>query len=364
MAMRLGANATRESRPASAVALYLPDFCTARVVLAVVLIAELTAVLATAARADDRIEFWSDLGRSSMFLLWIGLASAAMLCALRGYIARQSVARGAAIALGMELLLVGLISEITWRLATEYFAIGADLQAQRPADHFYFVVRNLIISFIVTAVALRYCYVTQQWRENVELSAQARVHALQARIRPHFLFNSMNTIAALTRSNPQLAEQAVQDLADLFRATLSDQRGQITLDEEIEIARTYERIEKLRMGERLRVEWKLDPVPKMAIVPSLMIQPLLENAIYHGVEPRPEGGTISVNGEFANGLVTIVVRNPMPDSAVPREGNRVALANIRERLTLVYDERATIKAGRFDNEYIVTLRFPFIEKRK
>ena len=364
MAMRPSANASKESPPASTAALYLPDFCTARVVLAVVLVAELTAVLVTAARADDRIGFWSDLGRSSMFLLWIGLASAAMLCALRGYIARQSVANGAAVALGMELLLVGVISEITWRLAAEYFAVGTDLQAQRPADHFYFVVRNLVICFIVTAVALRYSYVTQQWRENVELSAQARVHALQARIRPHFLFNSMNTIAALTRSNPQLAEEAVQDLADLFRATLSDQRGQITLDEEIEIARTYERIEKLRMGERLRVEWKLDAVPRTAIVPSLMIQPLLENAIYHGVEPRPEGGTIGVNGEFANGLVTIVVRNPMPDSAVPREGNRVALANIRERLTLVYDERATIKAGRFDNEYIVTLRFPYIEKRK
>ena len=364
MAMRSSANASRESPQAWTAGLYLPDFCTARVVLAVVLVAELTAVLVTAARADDRISFWSDLGRSSMFLLWIGLASAAMLCALRGYIARQSVANGAVIALGMELLLVGVISEITWRLAAEYFASGADLQAQRPADHFYFVARNLVISFIVTAVALRYSYVTQQWRENVELSAQARVHALQARIRPHFLFNSMNTIAALTRSNPQVAEQAVQDLADLFRATLSDQRGQITLDEEIEIARTYERIEKLRMGERLRVEWKLDPVPKSAIVPSLMIQPLLENAIYHGVEPRPEGGTICVNGEFSNGLVTIVVRNPVPDSAVPREGNRVALANIRERLTLVYDERATIKAGRFDNEYIVTLRFPYIDKRK
>lgn len=364
MAMRPSANARKESAPASTAALYLPDFCTARVVLAVVLIAELTAVLVTAARADDRFGFWSDLGRSSMFLLWIGLASAAMLCALRGYVARHSVATGAAIVLGMELLLVGVISEITWRLAAEYFATGADLQAQRPADHFYFVFRNLVISFIVMAVALRYSYVSQQWRENVELSAQARVHALQARIRPHFLFNSMNTIAALTRSNPPLAEEAVQDLADLFRATLSDQRGQITLDEEIEIARTYERIEKLRMGGRLRVDWKLDPVPRMAIVPSLMIQPLLENAIYHGIEPRPEGGTIAVNGEFANGLVTIVVRNPMPDSAVPREGNRVALANIRERLTLVYDERATIKAGRFDNEYIVTLRFPYIEKRK
>jgi two-component system, LytTR family, sensor histidine kinase AlgZ len=362
MAIRQSAHlATEVPRDATA-ALYLPDFCTARVVLAVVLVVELTAVVVTAARADDRIGFWSDLGRGSLFLLWIGLASAAMLCALRGYIARQGVAKGAAVALGVQLLLVGIISEITWQLAAQYFGVGTDLESQRPADHLSFVVRNLVICFVVTAVGLRYCYVSQQWRQNVELSAQARVHALQARIRPHFLFNSMNTIAALTRSNPARAEEAVQDLADLFRATLNDQRNQITLDAEIDIARTYERIEKLRMGERLRVDWKMDAVPKNAIVPSLMIQPLLENAIYHGIEPRPEGGTISVTGEFAHGLVTIVVRNPVPGSAVPRDGNRVALANIRERLMLVYDERATIKAGRFDDEYIVTLRFPLVDK--
>ncbi len=361
MATRSGPTAGGEATPPQPAALYLPNFCTPPVVLATVLVVELTALVVSAARADDRIGFWSDLGRASLFLLWIGLASAALLCAFRGVISRMSVARGAALALGVQLMLVWAISEITWQLAAQYFGVGSDLESQRPANHFSFVARNLIICFIVTGVALRYCYISQQWRQNVELSAQARVHALQARIRPHFLFNSMNTIAALTRSNPSRAEEAVQDLADLFRATLSDKRGQITIDEEVEIARTYERIEKLRLGERLKVEWKMDPVPKTAIVPSLMIQPLLENAIYHGIEPRPDGGTIQVNGEFAHGLVTIVVRNPVPDTAVTRDGNRIALANIRERLTLVYDERATIKAGRFDHEYIVTLRFPLVE---
>jgi two-component system sensor histidine kinase AlgZ len=255
-----------------------------------------------------------------------------------------------------------VISEVTWQLTDRVFADPA-LNSLLPIEHGSFLLRNLAIGFIVSGIALRYFYVTHQWRQNVELQAQARVNALQARIRPHFLFNSMNTIASLTRSNPSRAEEAVQDLADLFRATLSDKRSQISLAEEIEVAQIYERMEKLRLGKRLEVVWKTDAAPAHAIVPGLMIQPLLENAIYHGIEPRPNGGVVTVTGEFAHGLITIVVRNPVPETVSPRDGNRLALANIRERLTLLYDERATIKAGRFGDEYIVTLRFPLIESK-
>ena len=154
---------------------------------------------------------------------------------------------------------------------------------------------------MVTALALRYFYVTHEWRHNVELQAKARVHALQARIRPHFLFNSMNTIAALTRSNPARAEEAVQDLAELFRANLNEKRSQIPLAEEIDVARTYQRMEQLRLGDRLRVDWKVDSLPTDALVPGLTLQPLLENAIYHGVEPRPDGGVVTVTGRIQQG---------------------------------------------------------------
>jgi two-component system sensor histidine kinase AlgZ len=239
---------------------------------------------------------------------------------------------------------------------THYFGSGLLLQDQ----HWSFLARNAGITFVVTALALRYFYVTHEWRHNVELQAKARVHALQARIRPHFLFNSMNTIAALTRSNPARAEEAVLDLAELFRANLNEKRGQIPLAEEIDVARTYQRMEQLRLGDRLRVDWKVDSLPNDALVPGLTLQPLLENAIYHGVEPRPGGGVVTVTGEFNKGMITIVVRNPVPlPSLTVRDGNRLALANIKERLDLMYGERATVKAGRFDEEYIVTLRFPF-----
>jgi two-component system sensor histidine kinase AlgZ len=342
-------------KPQASGQFYLPNFCTGRVVLVIVIICELTAFVLSLARNSVALGFWSDLGLTSMFLLWIALCGASLLCLVRGYLNGKSVAVGSATVLGIAVLLVAIISSVT-----HYFGSGMVGALNLADDYWTFLVRNSLIAFVVTALALRYFYVTHEWRHNVELQARARVHALQARIRPHFLFNSMNTIAALTRSNPVLAEQAVQDLADLFRANLSEKRNQIALSEEIEVARTYQRMEQLRLGDRLRVEWKIDALPSDALVPGLTLQPLLENAIYHGIEPRPDGGTVTVTGEFNKGMITVVVRNPVPlANLTVREGNRLALANIKERLELMYGERATVKSGRFDEEYIVTLRFPF-----
>ena len=337
--------------------LYLPDFCTARAVLAIVLICELTALVLALARNEIAIGFWPDLARTSMFLLWIGLCGAGMLCVLRGYLNRQSLSKGSLMVLALTAVMVTMISWAAYALGSRG---GWFVDAMIVDDRWTFLVRNVLITFIVTGLALRYFYVTHEWRHNVELQAKARVHALQARIRPHFLFNSMNTIAALTRSNPARAEEAVQDLADLFRANLSEKRNQIPLADEIDVARTYQRMEQLRLGDRLRVEWKIDSLPRDALVPGLTLQPLLENAIYHGIEPRPDGGVVTVTGEFSKEMITIVVKNPVPAANLTmRDGNRLALANIKERLDLMYGERATVKAGRFDDQYIVTLRFPF-----
>jgi two-component system sensor histidine kinase AlgZ len=352
---------TPRQAPAAVVpALYLPDFCAPRAVLGVVLIVELTALVLALAREDDAIGFWTDLARTSMFLIWIGLVCSALLCVLRARVATEPVVRGSVTVLGLVALVIAAISEATWRLGQSALVGAEPVGSLFPREHVPFLARNVAIGVVVAGIALRYFFVTHEWRRNVEMQAQARVHALQARIRPHFLFNSLNTIAALTRSNPARAEDAVQDLADLFRANLSEKRTRITLADELEVARIYERMEKLRLGDRLHVDWQTDALPQDALVPSLLVQPLLENAIYHGIEPRPEGGTVRVGGDYAHGLLTIVVRNPMPSGAVVRDGNRLALANIRERLMLMYDERATVKAGRFDDEYIVTLRFPHV----
>ncbi len=344
--------------------LYLPDFCTSRATLVLILIVELTAFVLTLARQSPAADFWTDLARTSFFLLWIGLAGAGLLCLVNKRLGHLSVAQGSAVVF----LLIGAVIAA---VSASAFLIGrTDVIGELGMAELFprkvgpFLLRNLSIGLVITALALRYFFVTHEWRRNVEMQAAARVHALQARIRPHFLFNSMNTIASLTRSNPALAEQAVQDLADLFRANLNEQRNVLLLEEELEVAHIYQRIEELRLGERLQVDWKVDALPRDALVPGLMLQPLLENAIYHGIEPRPEGGTVTVSGDVSSGLITIVVRNPVGESRAGRGGNKLALANIRERLVLMYGEKALIKAGRFDSEYIVTLRFPYLERRE
>ncbi|HJS90759.1 MAG TPA: sensor histidine kinase [Steroidobacteraceae bacterium] len=332
------------------------------------LIVELTAILLALARQGGdharALDFWADLARNSLFLLWVGLVCAALLCGTRSRLERLTVARGSAAVLALLTAAIAAISAAAYFIGRSRLAYGAGAVTFFPSQAWPFVLRNVAIGFVIVAVALRYFYVTHQWRRNIEMRAAARVHALQARIRPHFLFNSMNTIASLTRSDPALAEQAVQDLADLFRASLSDQRQTITLEEELEVARTYQRIEQLRLGSRLQVRWDIDRLPRAARVPGLLLQPLIENAIYHGIEPRPGGGTVSIVGELAGELITIVVRNPVDERQSEREGNRLALANIRERMALLYGELALVKAGRFGDEYIVTLRFPHVSAQQ
>ena len=344
--------------------LYLPDFCTSRAALAVVLIVELTAFVLTLARDNIVVGFWTDLWRTSLFLLWTGLAGAGLLCWTGSRLRRLGVAQGSAVVLALIGGVIALVSAGAFALGRTALVANAGATFLFPPELGSFALRNVSIGFVVTALALRYFYVTHEWRRNIEMQATARVHALQARIRPHFLFNSMNTIASLTRSDPVVAEQAVQDLADLFRANLSDKRNTITLEEECEVARIYQRIEQLRLGSRLRIEWQIDSLPRDALVPGLTLQPLLENAIYHGIEPQPQGGTVTVTGELSGDLITIVVRNPVGDQQNERDGNRLALANIRERLELMYGEQGLVKAGRFDAQYIVTLRFPYIVNRQ
>jgi two-component system, LytTR family, sensor histidine kinase AlgZ len=357
----------RQALRGGAESFYLPNFCASGAALAIVLIVELTAIVLALARqgggTGGALDFWADLARTSLFLLWVGLVCAALLCWARGRLERLTVVRGSAAVLALLTAAIAAISAAAYLIGRSRVVISAGTGEFFPSAAWPFVLRNIAIGFVIIAVALRYFYVTDQWRRNIEMRAAARVHALQARIRPHFLFNSMNTIASLTRSDPALAEQAVQDLADLFRASLSDQRQTITLEEELEVGRTYQRIEELRLGPRLRVDWDVERLPRDARVPGLLLQPLIENAIYHGIEPRPEGGTVGIVGELTGELITIVVRNPVSERQSGRDGNRLALANIRERLALLYGELALVKAGRFENEYIVTLRFPHVTAR-
>ena len=209
---------------------------------------------------------------------------------------------------------------------------------------------------------MRYLYVSSEWRRSIVLEAQARISALQALIRPHFLFNSMNTIASLTRTDPRQAEEAVEDLSDLLRASLSGNKHRTTLQEEVEVAAIYYRIEKLRLGDRLHIRWDIDTLPARARMPSLTIQPLIENAIYHGIELLPDGGDVIVSGRRDGKYLEICVSNPVaPGKSRNRDGNKMALANIRQRFDLDYGNRASVTVDDSNDMYNVILRFPVDE---
>jgi two-component system sensor histidine kinase AlgZ len=349
-------------RSAPVPASFLPDFCASPAVLAVVLISELVAIIFAIARQALHGHFLMDLAGSSLFLLWIGLTCAGVLCRARPWLTTMSPARASVIAILLLLTAIGVISELVVQLGRLW---SHDLEGNLifPSDHAGFLLRNLAVGFIVSALALRYFYVSTEWKRSVEMEALARIHALQARIRPHFLFNSMNTIAALTRSSPERAEQAVEDLADLFRASLSDANARIALNDELDIARTHQRIEKLRLGDRLEVLWDVDSVPMTTQVPSLIVQPLLENAVFHGIEMLPRGGRVSITARCVGDLIHLEVRNPVPDQPGygEREGNRMALENIRQRLELAWPGRARVETEQKDGEFCARLIFPYAD---
>jgi two-component system, LytTR family, sensor histidine kinase AlgZ len=337
----------------------LPDLCTPVAVFAVVLACQGLATLLALARQTSWPNFYNHLAQVSLLLLWVGLLSAAALCQLRPWLRRFRQLDGSVLTFLVVLGVVLLVSEVSYWLG-RYLGAGPDTGAGWfPREHWPFISTNLAMAALVMAPVLRYFYITVQWQRNVERQGASRLVALQARIRPHFLFNSMNTIASLTRSNPPAAEQAVEDLADLFRASLSESRQSIPLRDELEIAEVYLRMEKHRLGDRLQVEWQLGDIPRNAMLPSLTLQPLLENAIYHGIEPALAPGIIAVMGSVEGRVARLRISNPLPaggDSS--RAGHQMALDNIRERLALAYGDAASLTTIRDDHGFTATLTFP------
>jgi two-component system sensor histidine kinase AlgZ len=194
--------------------------------------------------------------------------------------------------------------------------------------------------------------------------AEARLQALQARIRPHFLFNSINAVLSLIRQEPRRAERALEDMADLFRVLMADNRELTPLAREVELCREYLSLEELRLGDRLKVEWRIDKMPGDAFVPPLVLQPLLENAVYHGIEPRTEPGVISIDIYLAREQVHAVLRNPYQHDGSHHAGNKMALANIRERLQLHFDAEASLTTRVGDEAYQVHIIMPYVKAGK
>jgi two-component system, LytTR family, sensor histidine kinase AlgZ len=195
---------------------------------------------------------------------------------------------------------------------------------------------------LMAAVVLQWLRMRAQ--ATLPAETKARLAELQSRIRPHFLFNTLNSALALVRSDPLRAEGLLEDLAELFRVAITNTGEAVTLTEEIELAQRYIAIEQTRFGARLQVSWEIDPQAGSARVPPLLLQPLVENAVRHGIEPCDAGGVVRVRTRVRNGRAQISIVNTVPAQVAARSGHGMALRNVRERLRLMHDVAAQFEA--------------------
>ncbi len=334
-----------------------PNFCSIHSFFLVVMFAQLVAVVVFFASITTGSWQLSALFNISLFCQFVCLSSAVCLCLLRQLLASLKVSVAIFLAYAVILAVALFSAEMSYRLFIDFAYLG---DVEKGSRHRDFLLSVVALCLICTALSWRYWYLSTLRKLQFHSETYARVQALQARIRPHFLFNSMNTIANLTRTDAELAERTVEDLAELFRATLTLQSPLVTLHEELDLARRYLNIEQLRLGKRLSLIMEVDELPMEALIPALTIQPLLENAVHHGVEPSAEGGTIRIIGKDLGDSLTLVISNPTPKSgAKQRHGNRIAQNNVRQRLKAFFGSKGKLEVMAGDEVYVLSLNIPY-----
>ena len=330
---------------------FLPELCLPQALLVLVVLAELLVLVLVLVEPMHPGFDWVRLALISLFVQWIVLLSAALLCGLRPWLARLNA--GLAGTLGC-LLVVAVTLMCT--AVTDYCQLvgtTSDGDVER-------YLRYSLIALIMSALMLRYFYLQSQWRKQQQAELRARIESLQARIRPHFLFNTLNSIASLVTSDPGKAEQAVLDLSDLFRASLGKPGSLTTWREELALAKRYLSIEQYRLGERLQLDWDVSAIPDDLPIPQLTLQPLLENALIYGIAPRVEGGVVRVEADYERGVFILRVSNPYEEVAHRQasSGTQQALANIGARITALFGPLASLSVERRDGRHFTCLRYP------
>ncbi len=322
----------------------MPNFRNLGIALRIVVIVNVMALAAAIVQASDLRQLWNVLLELSAVVQPLLILSVFALVALNDLLKRLPYYLGVLAVLAIELVLTTLL-----------YTFGQPLLADKPAP----LMRYWALVALATGALM--VYFDLRGRALSPAFTEARLQALQARIRPHFLFNSINAVLSLIRQNPKRAEAALEDMADLFRVLMADNRSLSPLAREVDLCRQYLELEQLRLGERLQIEWHIDKMPADALVPPLVLQPLLENAVYHGIEPRVEPGVVSINIYGARGQVHAVLRNPYRHDGGHHAGNKMALANIRERLQLHFDAEATLDTRVGDDTYQVHIAMPYVK---
>lgn len=331
---------------------FLPNLCTGPSLLRLVVIAVLLSLVL--ALNDDGLKHfdWVDLALSSLLVLWVTLASAGCICRLRPWLSRLPLWAAVSFSYGLILLMT-----LVFAVLGQWFYLGY-WWSDTPLDGFG-LLADVGVAAIFAGIGLQYFYLQQQLSRRERAELEARIQALQSRIRPHFLFNSMNSIASLIAIDANRAERMVEDLSALFRASLSE-AALVPVEQELALARRYLDMEAARLGDKLQVTWQLQDLPEGTTMPSLMLQPLLENAIYHGIGARKGGGLLEIEVSKHNNRLSIRVRNPMGEGS-PKPGNGLALNNIRARLKAHYGTDARCEVGVEQDHFIVRISYPLGE---
>ena len=325
---------------------FLPAFCSPIAVFIVVLLGELLAVFITLSLSPLPYFNWSMLGSVSLYIQWVGLCSAALLCAVRpsvqAWSLRQQIILVYAVVLGITAL-------CTW--VASYLLHGG-------VSPWWAMLKAVLLSAIVVGIGLRYFVLQYLHQQQKQSELKSRIEVLQARIRPHFMFNTLNAIASIIHVDQDKAEAMTLDFADLMRSTMQ-QPALVALSSELDLCRQYAQLEQIRFGEKLRFEWNIGLGCEHVKVPNLLLQPLIENAIYHGIQGRSGGGLIEISSKIEGDQLQLMVRNPLADSDfTPQTGQQFALENIRHRLQLVYGETAAIMQQRSDAYFSVSIQLP------
>jgi two-component system, LytTR family, sensor histidine kinase AlgZ len=323
----------------------LPNFRNLGILLRILVIVNVLAIGAAIARAPNLQSAWREFVEMSALVQPMTIVAVLLLVALNGWLHRVSYSAGA--------ILVGATA------VTATLLVSFMLERAYPQDLFASPLRHIALSLLATLILL--VYFDLRGRALSPAIAEARLQALQARIRPHFLYNSINAVLSLIRQDPKRAETALEDLADLFRVVMGEGRELSPISREVELCRQYLEIEQLRLGDRLKVAWRIDKMPPDALVPPLVLQPLLENAVYHGIEPRVQPGEISIDIYASRSQLHAVLRNPYSREGKHHAGNKMALANIRERLQLHFDAEATLDTRVGEDTYQVHIVLPYVK---
>jgi len=327
-------------------AFFLPDLCNTRAVMFLLILSEALVLALTLIETGLPGFSWQRFAVVSLFVQWVALLSVAVLCQLRSLMSRLPVISATILALAITQLVtlaVSMTGEQLWPM-------------NEPAIDWAWVLRNQVIAAIFATMALRYFYVQSQWRLKTQAELKSRLAALQANIRPHFFFNTLNTVASLIVIDPDKAERMLVDLAQLFRAVLKADDRLVPLSQEIELGRRYLAIEQVRLGERMQLRWQLPSELPPLQVPQLLLQPLLENAVYHGIQPVVAPGMIEVRLSPQNGGWLLEVENSCPIGGETRHGNHMAQANIRARLAMLSDGAGTDSGQRSGDAATLEIR--------